>query len=66
MVQHIRWTALWGRDFKQIGTEFEMIQREKSWAQTGQIIDAIEEFSLSECRQIASQLFRSCRKNGSS
>ena len=27
MVQHIRWTALWGRDFTQIGTEFKMIQR---------------------------------------
>ena len=43
-----------------------MIQREKSGAQTGQIIDAIEEFSLSAGRQIASELFRNFRKNGSS
>ena len=43
-----------------------MIQREKSWAQTEQIIDAIEEFSLLAGRQIASELLRNCRKNGSS
>ena len=47
----------------QIGTEFEMIEREKSGAQTRQIIDAIEEFSLSGGRQTASQLVRNLLAN---
>ena len=43
-----------------------MIERVETGAQIEQIYDAIEEFSLSVGRQIASQLFRDCRKNGSS
>jgi len=46
----------------QIGTEFEMIERVKAETNIEQKIDAIEEFSLSGGRQIASELFRNCRK----
>jgi len=42
-----------------------MIERVKAETHIEQKIDAIEEFSLPGGRQIASELFRDCRKNGS-